>query len=386
MNPQPWHILIIDDNADDRADLRRMLLRGGARRYRFSEAERGAIGVSMVLDKAAGPVDCVLLGYHLSDMDALEVLAALCNGAGVPPCPVVVITGSDLDEGPALLRAGAQDYIGKQWTGVESLTRAVANAIDRFALLAERRNAEAALRASEDRYRGLFDSIDEGFCVVEMMFDEHDKAVDYRFLEVNPAFERQSGLSGALGKTISELVPDLEAVWFEAYGSVALTGEPVRVEQHARGLQRWFSVYAFRLGAAQQRQVAILFNDTTERKAYETTLSNATAAAETANRAKSEFLSAMSHELRSPLNAILGFSQLIESGTPPPTEAQRSSLAQILQAGWYLLALIDEILDLALVESGKMAMDLQSVSLAEVMSDCQAMVEPQAQGRGISIT
>ena len=81
--------------------------------------------------------------------------------------------------------------------------------------------------------------------------------------------------------------------------------------------------------------------------------------AEKANLAKSDFLSSMSHELRSPLNAILGFAQLMESGTPPPTLAQRQSIDQILQAGWYLLELINEILDLALIESGKLSLSTE---------------------------
>jgi PAS domain S-box-containing protein len=114
-------------------------------------------------------------------------------------------------------------------------------------------------------------------------------------------------------------------------------------------------------------------------------LKNATFAAEKANRAKSEFLSSMSHELRSPLNAILGFAQLMESGSPAPTIAQRESIGQILQAGWYLLELINEILDLALIESGRLSLSLEPFSLTDVLRDCQGMVEPQAQRRLISL-
>ena len=133
--------------------------------------------------------------------------------------------------------------------------------------------------------------------------------------------------------------------------------------------------------------------DVTERKRFELALQesnveleSAKSAAEKANLAKSDFLSSMSHELRSPLNAILGFAQLMESATPLPTPGQAARIAQILQAGWHLLKLINEILDLAVIESGKVSLSLEPVSLADVMSECQAMMEPQAQQRGIRMT
>jgi PAS domain S-box-containing protein len=107
-------------------------------------------------------------------------------------------------------------------------------------------------------------------------------------------------------------------------------------------------------------------------------LERAKIAADKANLAKSEFLSSMSHELRSPMNAILGFAQLMESASPAPAPSQKASIDQILQAGWYLLELINEILDLALIESGKLSLSLEPISLTEVLSDCKAMIEPQA--------
>ena len=115
-------------------------------------------------------------------------------------------------------------------------------------------------------------------------------------------------------------------------------------------------------------------------------LEQATFVAEKANRAKTDFLSSMSHELRTPLNAILGFAQLIESGSPAPNASQQRSIDQILKAGWYLLELINQILDLALVESGKVTLSQEPVSLVEVMLECRAMIEPQAHQRGISMS
>lgn len=129
--------------------------------------------------------------------------------------------------------------------------------------------AEARLRESEARYRTLFEAVDVGFCVVEMKF-EGDRAIDYRFEEGNPAFERQTGLAGAVGQWASILVPDLEQRWFDIYGQVARSGQAVRFEQGSGAMGRWFDVHAFPTGG--QDRVAILFNDISARKAVENRL------------------------------------------------------------------------------------------------------------------
>jgi PAS domain S-box-containing protein len=126
--------------------------------------------------------------------------------------------------------------------------------------------------------------------------------------------------------------------------------------------------------------------DITESKEVEAKLQTATAAADKANHAKSDFLSSMSHELRTPLSAILGFAQLMDSAAPHPTVIQKRSIGQILQAGWYLLDLINEILDLALIESGKLSLSLEPISLGEVMLECQTITETQAKKRGVNVT
>jgi PAS domain S-box-containing protein len=126
-----------------------------------------------------------------------------------------------------------------------------------------RERARAAVAESGERYRTLFDSIDEGFCVVEMIFDDMGRAVDYRFVECNPAFVRQTGLVDPVGRTARELVPTLEEHWFETYGRVAVTGEATRFENGSEPMGRWFSVFAFRAGAPEERRVAVLFTDVT---------------------------------------------------------------------------------------------------------------------------
>jgi PAS domain S-box-containing protein len=131
------------------------------------------------------------------------------------------------------------------------------------------------LREYESRYRMLFESIDEGFCIIEMIFNQKGNPIDYRFLEVNPAFEKQTGLVDAQGKRMREMAPEHEEHWFEIYGRISLTGEPVRFQHRAEQLHCWYDVYAFPYGRLENRQVAILFNDITERKQAEKSLREA---------------------------------------------------------------------------------------------------------------
>ncbi|BCL38139.1 PAS domain S-box protein [Nostoc sp. MS1] len=141
--------------------------------------------------------------------------------------------------------------------------------------ITERKQAQEALRQSEERYRTLFNSIDEAFCILEMLFDENQTVLDYRLLEVNPQFDRQTGLQDVVGKTMRQLVPNLEACWFEIFGRVALTGEPIRFEQYSLVMKRWFDVYALRIGDESSRKLAIVFQNITQRKQAEEELKQA---------------------------------------------------------------------------------------------------------------
>ena len=131
---------------------------------------------------------------------------------------------------------------------------------------------EMALNESEARYRTLFESIDEGFCIIEVIFDQRGKPNDYKFIETNPSFGKQTGLVAAQGKTMREFAPEMEQHWFDMYGQVALTGEPARFQNRAEQLHRWFDAYAFRIGPPEKRRVAVLFQDISDRKRTEEAL------------------------------------------------------------------------------------------------------------------
>jgi len=193
---------------------------------------------------------------------------------------------------------------------------------------------------------------------------------------------RARALSVELGTPIT---PGFEALVFKASRGIEDIYELTYFRKDGTRFPAVVSVTALRAADDTIIGYLLIGTDNSARKQVEVELHNARAFAEKANRAKTDFLSNMSHELRSPLNAILGFAQLMESDATPQTHIQKESTGQILQAGWYLLNLINEILDLAMVESGKLLLSLEPMSLGEAMRDCEAMIEPQAQKSGITM-
>jgi len=218
-----------------------------------------------------------------------------------------------------------------------------------------RKRAEESLRESENRYRTLFNSIDEGFCIIEVIFDENEKPIDYRFLETNPSFEKQTGLIDAQGKRMRELAPKHEEHWFETYGKIALTGQPARFQNFADQLHRWYDVYAFRFGQPENRQVAILFNDITERKRAEeeinglnTDLAARAAELEAANRELETFNYTVAHDLRKPLTVVNGYYQaLMELCNDKLDEACKGYLREAYDGTLRMNRLIDALLNLS---------------------------------------
>jgi PAS domain S-box-containing protein len=263
----------------------------------------------------------------------------------------------------------------------------ISGAINSFYDITERKRWENTLRESESRYRNLFNSMDEGFCIVEMIFGKQEQAVDYRFLEVNPSFKKQSGLENAPGKRVLELIPDLEARWFKVFGAVAVTGKPIRFVEESKAMGgRWFDVYAFRVGAKEDHKVAVLFTNITDRKISEQAL--LTAKNEIGRHALdleqvvtvrtgelrdtiSElegFSYSVSHDMRAPLRAMQSYASfLVEEYGGKLDETGINYLHQIMRSAVRLDRLIQDVLSYTRVLHSKLPME--SVDLDRLARD-----------------
>jgi PAS domain S-box-containing protein len=244
--------------------------------------------------------------------------------------------------------------------------------------------AEKAVQASEEQYQMLFNSMEEGFCTIEVIFDENDKPVDYRFLEINPAFEKQTGLKDAKGKLMRELAPDHEQHWFDIYGKIALTGESARFENRAEALHRWYEVYAFRVGASEDRRVGIVFSDITDRKRREEEMRFAKEQAERASRAKDEFLAALSHELRTPLTPVLLTTAVLRDDGRLPLDA-RDQLAMMKRNIELEARLIDDLLDHTRITHGKFALRMEPCDVHSLLALAVEMVRAEARTKHLAV-
>ena len=209
-----------------------------------------------------------------------------------------------------------------------------------------------------------------------------DKVTPSDLHDPGEVLARAEALSREFGVPIA---PGFEALAFKASRGIEDTYELTYICADGQRFPAIVSITALSDDGGRIIGYLLIGSHNSVRQRVERDLAEAIAAADQANLAKSEFLSSMSHELRTPLNAILGFAQLIETGLPAPSSLQQRSVTQILKAGWYLLDLINEILDLTMIESGKMSLSLEPIQLAEVLRESRAMTEPQASKRGITV-
>ncbi len=419
-------VLLVEDDAVDRMACRRALARNSDYEFLLSEAESGQEGLQLAHEQQP---DCVLLDYHLPDLNGLEFLAALTDETGGVSIPVMMLTGTDnATIAVEAMKRGARDYLIKdvEHQYLELLPAVIQRVLSERRMLMEKKLAEDKLAQAEAKYRSLVETIPAIVYIaaldgtnrflyvssrIEMLGfppEEWLNDPDVLLARTHPD-DRQRTLeerakSRATGAPLRceyrLLSHDGTVLWFRDEASVVrdesgrslfLQGILVDITE-SKQAEAELREHRYRLEELVAKRTdelarvnAELRRDIAERKLIETELTKAKTDAEKANFAKSDFLSSMSHELRSPLNVMLGFSQLMESSTPPPTFTQMTMLKEINAAGWYLLELINKILDLATLESGKLIVSQEPMCLGEVMVESRTMVEPQAQERGIQL-
>ncbi|NEV60564.1 ATP-binding protein [Thiorhodococcus minor] len=266
------------------------------------------------------------------------------------------------------------------------------------ALAIQRAQSLDQLRLSEVRYRSLFESMQEGFALHEIIFSTSGQALDYRFLDVNPAYEQLIGLErdALLGRSARELFPDLESQWIARYGEVVRTGRAVHFEQWDPALGRDLRIYAYR---PMPGTFAVILSDITERRRAELELARhrehleslvehrtselllAKQEAESASQAKSLFLANMSHEIRTPMNAILGLTYLLDRAISHPDH--RDKLTKIDSAAKHLLGVINDILDISKIEAGKLQLQTEAFAPEALLEEVCGLMADRIQAKGL---
>ena len=276
-----------------------------------------------------------------------------------------------------IFEKGKMKYIFE--TAIDVTERVLKNQdIQRQNKIIQEQKEELERKKEIEKYKMLFNAIDEGFCIIEMIFNSIGKPVDYRFIEINLAFEKQTGLQNAVGKLMRDLKPDHEEHWFEIYGKVCSSGESVRFINEAKELNRWYSVFAFKLDT----RVALLFKDITDEVKFENEIKK--------NKELEEFVANISHELKTPLNVIFTTAQLFEmycsSGS---LDEKKSSIIKyihsIKQNAYRLSKLINNIVDTSKIEAGLFELNLSNNNIVEVVEEIVVSVTDFIDSKGLGI-
>lgn len=268
----------------------------------------------------------------------------------------------------------------RRWTrGEIALVEEVA---ERTWAAMERARAEEALRTSEARYRTLFETMDEGFCLVEVVPDENGRVVDCIVREVNAAYARLSGHEGkdVLGRRATELMPNLERHWLDSLERVYKTGEPWRSEDYAADAGGWMRAYYSRVGGPGSRLVATVFDDITDRKLAEDDLRKA-------DRQKDAFIATLSHELRNPVAAITAAGLLVADASTPRDQAREAAQVVVRQSK-LVTRLLDDLLDQARIALGRFDIEKRRVTVASVVDAALEATKPviDAAGQRVSVS
>jgi PAS domain S-box-containing protein len=352
----PIRILVIDDNTAFADGIRQVLERV---QFMVSVAYNGTDGLHEV---AEFKPDIVLLDIVMPDIDGYEVCRKIKSNPDTRSIIVVLLSGlktSSEDQSDGL-DEGADGFITRPVSTRELLAR-----LKSFARI---KQDERLLRLNETRYRLLFNTMMNGYALHQIILDDDGKPVDYRILEVNPAYERITGLDGSaiIGKTILEIFPDTEMFWINMYGAVALTGKEMRFENYSGALDKHFDVYAFSPGPGL---FSTVFSDITERKIVEEKRTQVNQQLEQLNENKNKFISIIGHDLKSPFNVLIGLSEIIASDETMPVETVRQYCKTINNSAKNIHNLLENLLEWSRLEMGVLKCETEPVLLWEPVNE-----------------
>lgn len=237
---------------------------------------------------------------------------------------------------------------------------------------------EELARKAEDRYHKLINSIDEGFCVVDVLFDDFGKPVDYRILETNSFFNKHESFFGFERRLMSEIAPDEYAPWLEKLGRVVLTGEPIRFDSYVKFHGGWMSVYAFQMDNESKNNVAVLFKDITIDVMKKMELENNL-------QIQDQMFSNAAHELRTPLNVLLGAIQLMESQDSGESVRFCHLLKAMKQNCFRLIRLVNNIIDVSKIDSNNMNVNLRNYNIVSLVEEITISIADYAKMKGIEL-
>jgi PAS domain S-box-containing protein len=236
-------------------------------------------------------------------------------------------------------------------------------------------------RYTEERHRKLIESLDQAFCLIEVLFDERKVALDYRFIEVNAQLERHTGLGpDCVGKTALELVPTLDREWIRRYGEVALTGKSIQFTDEAAAIGRWFDVNAISMGGDNNHTVAVFLRDVTAQRKADEELHTLAVQLADASRRKDEFLAMLAHELRNPLAPIGAAAELLQIAKLD--EAQVRKTSQIIgRQVRHMTSLVDDLLDVSRVTRGLVELNNTKLDVTHVITEAIEQMTPLISSR-----